>query len=97
MILFTFKLHFPGEAGIDADPNFPLPELHVGDFDQFTLDSPGQAFFLTAEDNAFEVGKRSHFANGEWQRRPFLQEDGLHAGLENLKTKASGRTDLQPG
>jgi DNA-binding beta-propeller fold protein YncE len=30
----------------------PLPGLHDGDFDHFTLDGPGQRLFLTAEDNA---------------------------------------------
>ena len=38
----------------------PIPGLHDGDFDQFTVDSLGQRLFLTAEENSavevFDLG-----------------------------------------
>jgi len=53
-VLIAFALIAPGENRplLELIGSTPLPELHDGDFDHFTLDESGGRLFSTAEENS---------------------------------------------
>ena len=51
-IVFTFTALSEDKALLELVGTTPLPELHDGDFDHFTLDEEGGRLFSTAEENS---------------------------------------------
>lgn len=55
-LLFAIMAQSQADEPLKLVQTIPLPGLHDGDFDHFTLDGPGQRLFLAAEQNsAIEV------------------------------------------